>query len=41
MVTKQSEILWGFLPNWGIFHAPVGFIIFIVAICAETNQLTF
>ncbi|WGL61192.1 NADH-quinone oxidoreductase subunit H [Pigmentibacter sp. JX0631] len=41
MITKQSEILWGFLPNWGVFHAPVAFIIFIVAICAETNRLPF
>lgn len=41
MIAKQSEILWGFLPNWGIFHAPVAFVIFIVAICAETNRLPF
>lgn len=41
MITKQSEILWGFLPNWGVFHAPVAFVVFIVAICAETNRLPF
>ncbi len=30
-----------FLPNWGIFLQPVGFIIFLTAIFAETNRLPF
>lgn len=29
------------LPNWGIFYQPVGFILFFVAIFAETNRLPF
>jgi NADH-quinone oxidoreductase subunit H len=30
-----------FLPNWGIFYQPVGFIIYFCAIFAETNRLPF
>lgn len=41
MISKQSEILWGFLPNWGFIHAPISFIIFMVTIFAETNRLPF
>jgi len=41
IIAHQSEILWGFLPNWGLFHAPVSFIIFLVTIFAETNRLPF
>ena len=41
MITKQSEILWGFLPNWGFIHAPISFFVFIVTIFAETNRLPF
>lgn len=41
VISRQSEILWGFLPNWGIFHAPVSFVIFLVCIFAETNRLPF
>lgn len=41
MIAHQSEILWGFLPNWGVFHAPISFIIFLVTIFAETNRLPF
>lgn len=41
IIAHQSEILWGFLPNWGLFHSPVSFIIFLVTIFAETNRLPF
>ncbi|BBH54427.1 MULTISPECIES: complex I subunit 1/NuoH family protein [Fluviispira] len=41
MIARQSEILFGFLPNWGLFHAPVSFVIFLVTIFAETNRLPF
>ena len=30
-----------FLPNWGIFYQPVGFILYFCAIFAETNRLPF
>ncbi len=41
IIAHQSQILWGFLPNWGIFHAPISFVIFLVTIFAETNRLPF
>lgn len=41
IIAHQSEILWGFLPNWGLFHSPVSFVIFLVTIFAETNRLPF
>lgn len=30
-----------FLPNWGIFFQPLGFILFFIAIFAETNRHPF
>lgn len=42
MVKAQSGYtLWGILPNWNIFFQPLGFIIFFVALFAETNRLPF
>ncbi|MEZ4870963.1 MAG: NADH-quinone oxidoreductase subunit NuoH [Bdellovibrionales bacterium] len=29
------------LPNWGILYQPLGFILFVVAVFAETNRLPF
>ncbi|MBC87600.1 MAG: NADH-quinone oxidoreductase subunit H [Bdellovibrionaceae bacterium] len=29
------------LPNWGIFYQPIGFILFVIAVFAETNRLPF
>jgi NADH-quinone oxidoreductase subunit H len=31
----------GFLPNWNIFHQPLGFIVFFTCMFAETNRLPF
>jgi len=36
---KQVEL--GFLPNWGIFYQPLGFILFFAATFAETNRAPF
>jgi NADH-quinone oxidoreductase subunit H len=41
MVQAQGELLWGFLPAWGVVLQPVGFIIFIVALFAEVNRNPF
>ncbi len=41
IISHQADTLWGFLPNWGIFHAPVSFVIFLVTVFAETNRLPF
>ena len=30
-----------FLPNWGIFYQPLGFILFFAAVFAETNRAPF
>lgn len=36
-----ADITLGFLPNWGIFYQPLGFILFATAAFAETNRLPF
>ena len=41
MVMQQGELLWGFLPMWGVVLQPVGFIIFLVSLFAETNRNPF
>ncbi len=41
MVFKQSGLLLGVLPNWGVFYQPLGFLVFFVAAFAETNRLPF
>lgn len=32
---------WAKIPSWGIFLQPLGFIIFLVSVFAETNRLPF
>jgi NADH-quinone oxidoreductase subunit H len=41
MVQWQSGTVLGFLPAWGIIVQPLAFIIFLVAIFAETNRAPF
>ncbi len=41
MVQYQEQTLWGFLPQWGVFLNPIAFLIFLIAIFAETNRLPF
>ncbi len=41
MVAWQSGTVLGFLPAWGILVQPLAFIIFTVAIFAETNRAPF
>jgi NADH-quinone oxidoreductase subunit H len=41
MVKYQEGTLFGFLPRWGFFLNPLAFIIFLIAIFAETNRLPF
>lgn len=40
-LAQDGTTLFGFLPNWGVFYQPLGFIIFIVSAYAETNRLPF
>jgi NADH-quinone oxidoreductase subunit H len=37
----QQGLFLGFLPNWGIFKQPLGFILFITAAYAEANRVPF
>ena len=41
MVRQQGVLLWGFLPKWGIFVQPLGFLLFFTAIFAETKRAPF
>jgi len=41
IVRGQEELLFGFLPRWGVFVQPLGFLIFLAAAFAETNRIPF
>ena len=41
MVAYQSELIFGFLPAWGILLQPLAAIIFITTAFAETNRAPF
>jgi len=41
IVRAQGELLFGFLPKWGVFVQPLGFILFLTAAFAETNRNPF
>ncbi len=37
----QGGLLWGWLPKWGIFLQPLGFLLFLTAGMAETKRIPF
>lgn len=37
----QGDLLWGFLPKWGVVVQPLGFLLFITTVYAETNRNPF
>jgi NADH-quinone oxidoreductase subunit H len=37
----QGTLLFGWLPNWGVFLQPIGFILFLTAAVAETKRIPF
>jgi NADH-quinone oxidoreductase subunit H len=41
VVHAQGQLLFGFLPMWGIVVQPVGFLLFLVAGIAETKRIPF
>jgi NADH-quinone oxidoreductase subunit H len=41
LVTAQGELLWGWLPAWGVVLQPLGFILFTTAAIAETKRVPF
>ena len=41
VVRAQGGLLFGFLPAWGVFLQPVGFVLFLFAAMAETKRVPF
>ncbi len=41
VVRGQGELLWGWLPMWGILFQPLGFLLFVTAGMAETKRVPF
>lgn len=41
IVRAQGGLLFGFLPAWGVFLQPVGFVLFLFAAMAETKRVPF
>lgn len=41
IVRGQGELLFGFIPKWGVIVQPLGFILFLTAAFAETNRNPF
>ena len=41
IVQSQGELIFGFIPKWGIFLQPLGFIVFLFAALAETKRVPF
>jgi NADH-quinone oxidoreductase subunit H len=37
----QGQLLWGWLPMWGVVVQPVGFLLFLTAGIAETKRVPF
>jgi NADH-quinone oxidoreductase subunit H len=41
IVAGQGGLLFGFLPMWGVVLQPLGFVLFITSVYAETNRNPF
>jgi NADH-quinone oxidoreductase subunit H len=41
MVRVQGQMLWGWLPAWGILYQPLAFLIFLTAGIAESKRIPF
>ncbi|MGQ4807190.1 NAD(P)H-quinone oxidoreductase subunit 1, chloroplastic [Candidatus Entotheonellaceae bacterium PAL068K] len=41
IVQQQGELLWGFLPKWGIVLQPLAFVLFLGAALAENKRVPF
>ena len=41
MVVAQGAYFWGWIPKWGIFLQPLGFVLFATAAMAETKRVPF
>lgn len=41
MVQAQGDLMWGWLPRWGVFLQPLSLIIFMTAAIAENKRVPF
>jgi len=41
MARRQGELIWGWLPAWGIVYQPLGFLILFAAGIAESKRIPF
>jgi len=41
IVGGQGDLIWGWLPKWGVVVQPVGFMLFMGAVYAECNRTPF
>ncbi len=41
IVAGQGDLIWGFIPKWGVVVQPLAAILFIVAVNAELNRTPF
>src|SRR3990170_3786842 len=41
IVRSQGQLLWGWLPAWGVFLQPVALLLFSAAAVAETKRIPF
>lgn len=41
MAAAQGDIMWGFLPKWGIVTQPLAFVLFFTAAIAESKRTPF
>jgi len=41
VVARQGQLLWGWLPMWGVVVQPLGCVIFMTAALAETKRIPF
>jgi len=37
----QGQLLWGWIPMWGVLLQPIGFLLFTTAALAETKRVPF
>ncbi len=38
---EQMNTWWGIIPKWNIFTQPIGFMLFLISVIAETNRVPF
>jgi NADH-quinone oxidoreductase subunit H len=41
IISVQGGTFWKVIPNWYVFHQPLGFLVFFTCMFAETNRLPF